>query len=85
MPLSPSTAIGDDAARRKSGSFDSLETHGPESAREAARRQIIAELLDTERKFVQDLEVMQVCCNSSPSNQVLTEPFCPCSELRHRA
>lgn len=44
----------------KTDSLESLADSVPESAREAARKQVIAEILDTERKFVQDLEVMQV-------------------------
>ena len=33
----------------------------PASGKEAARNNIIRELVETERKYVQDLEVMQVC------------------------
>lgn len=84
MPLSPSIADGGDAVGPKSASFESLDAPGPESAREAARRQIIAELLDTERKFVQDLEVMQVRYVSQ-SLLLLACLSSVRSELRHRA
>lgn len=48
------------------GSTDSLATDGfppatPVNAREAARNNIIREMVETERKYVQDLEIMQVC------------------------
>jgi len=39
---------------------DTPHTSQPVSAREAARINIIRELVETERKYVQDLEVMQV-------------------------
>lgn len=47
-------------------SIDSLindvpNTVVPANAREAARNNIIREMVETERKYVQDLEVMQVC------------------------
>lgn len=48
------------------GSTDSLATESfppstPVNAREAARNNIIREMVETERKYVQDLEIMQVC------------------------
>ena len=47
------------------GSTDSLMTDAltpgaPVDAREAARNNIIREMVETERKYVQDLEIMQV-------------------------
>lgn len=46
-------------------SFDSLsDPHlsiPPAGSREAARSNRVRELVDTERKYVQDLEIMQVC------------------------
>jgi cell division control protein 24 len=46
-------------------SFDSLsDPHvslPPAGSREAARNNIIREMVETERKYVQDLEIMQVC------------------------
>jgi cell division control protein 24 len=45
-------------------SFDSFATDSPvappANAQESARNNIIKEMVETERKFVQDLEIMQV-------------------------
>lgn len=48
------------------GSTDSLPTDvpataTPANAQESARNNIIREMVETERKYVQDLEIMQVC------------------------
>lgn len=58
-PLSPQLISAHD-------SIDSLisdvpSTPVPANAQEAARNNIIRELVETERKYVQDLEIMQVC------------------------
>jgi cell division control protein 24 len=62
-PSSPPPSIA------PSASTDSLLTDGappaPVSAKEAAKANIIRELVDTERKYVQDMEVMQVRCLAS--------------------
>lgn len=45
-------------------SFDSLAdtlVSLPTNAKESERDHVIKEILDTERKYVQDLEIMQVC------------------------
>ena len=47
----------------ESGSFDSLAdtlASTPANAQENARNNIIKETVETERKYVQDLEIMQV-------------------------
>ena len=59
-PLSPPSMMS------SQGSTDSLATDSfppstPLNAREAARNNIIREMVETERKYVQDLEIMQVC------------------------
>lgn len=40
---------------------DSPKVPAPANAQEAARNNIIREIVETERKYVQDLEHMQVC------------------------
>jgi cell division control protein 24 len=42
-------------------STDSFPASTPVNAQEAARNNIIREMVETERKYVQDLEIMQVC------------------------
>ena len=44
------------------GSLDSIpDSIPPANAQDSARQNIIREIVETERKYVQDLEVMQVC------------------------
>ena len=40
---------------------DSPSQAGPANAQEMARNNIVREMVETERKYVQDLEHMQVC------------------------
>ena len=43
-------------------SLDSIpDSLPPVNAQDSARQNIIREIVETERKYVQDLEVMQVC------------------------
>ena len=41
--------------------FDSMGPDVPANGPDAERNNIVRELVETERKYVQDLEVMQVC------------------------
>ena len=46
--------------------LDSSSLETPANAQETARKNIIREMVETERKYVQDLEIMQVCsCSDS--------------------
>lgn len=76
------------------GSTDSLSTDVlspsvPIDAREAARNNIIREMVETERKYVQDLEIMQVRrlipLNSTTSSHIFrrAEIFQCCSSEQH--
>jgi cell division control protein 24 len=58
----PSSPPSLSSAHQSTDSIASDTHHSPQpvSAREAARSNIIRELVETERKYVQDLEVMQV-------------------------
>lgn len=46
----------------------------PTNAQESARNNIVREMVETERKYVQDLEIMQVCGRSPDSLCGLTSP-----------
>jgi hypothetical protein len=61
-------------------STDSLTTDitsapTPANAQETARNNIIREMVETERKYVQDLEIMQACLISPPYCLVATDCF----------
>ena len=62
-PLSPSLLIAQESIDSLVG--DAPNTPVPTNAQESARNNIIRELVETERKYVQDLEVMQVRPNIS--------------------
>ncbi|KAI0066248.1 hypothetical protein BV25DRAFT_1975938 [Artomyces pyxidatus] len=71
-PLSPSTTLA---------SHDSIDTLVPDTpsipvpanAQEAARNNIVRELVETERKYVQDLEVMQKYSNSLSQSSTIDQ------------
>lgn len=75
-------------------SFDSLsDPHvsiPPAGSREAARNNIIREMVETERKYVQDLEIMQVRLNrnaySLPTDFSFSSEifYSPLTEQHHR-
>lgn len=54
-----------DTAFEVSLESDEPSTSVPASAQESARNNVIREMVETERKFVQDLETMQVSFPSS--------------------
>ncbi|KIL62552.1 hypothetical protein M378DRAFT_165578 [Amanita muscaria Koide BX008] len=56
------------------GSLDSiLDSLPPASAQDAARQNIIREIVETERKYVQDLEVMQKYSNALYQNNIIDQ------------
>ncbi|KAF7983773.1 hypothetical protein HWV62_18978 [Athelia sp. TMB] len=60
------------------GSTDSLMTDAltpgaPVDAREAARNNIIREMVETERKYVQDLEIMQKYSNAASQSNTISQ------------
>jgi cell division control protein 24 len=64
-PSSPQTAAAPSASSDALPHNDSSTTLVTLSGKERDRRNILREMLDTERKYVQDLEVMQVCVQAS--------------------
>jgi cell division control protein 24 len=71
-PLSPPSMMS------SQGSTDSLATDSfppstPLNAREAARNNIIREMVETERKYVQDLEIMQKYSNALSQSNTMSQ------------
>ncbi|KAG6850440.1 hypothetical protein H0H93_013312 [Arthromyces matolae] len=65
--VEPSSRISTD------GSDPSLSSDSPANAQEIARNNIIRELVETERKYVQDLEIMQKYSNALSQGNIIDQ------------
>lgn len=73
-PASPPSVISSQDSADTLVNPESPVFQPPANAQEAARNNIIREMVETERKYVQDLEVMQVRYHSLLVNDYLAHP-----------